>query len=220
MSEQPVQPPAPPLLRPRAPWTLRLAGLCWAAAGVVFALVPLLAALMLRSQYLSLRRGAFRAADLADRFSPEELLRLEPYLAEFERFEAVVADASGWTVLPLVLMYAAFALTSLTCYLLLAVATARGVNGARIVATVIAGFGCLAVFALWQTFVAFAWLPVNALNANHAGLVIIALHIAGIVFAYLPRSNAYVRQRSAAARAAQAAQTAQAAPAAQTSALG
>lgn len=182
---------------PRPPWSLRLAGICWILAGVVFALTPLVAALLLRSQYVSLRGSAFRVADLTDRFTPEQFVRLEPYLADFERIEAAVGDASGWALLPILLFYLCFAALTLACYLPLGIATARGVTWVRVVATVIAALGSTAVFALWQAFAAFSWLPLKALSANHLGLVLIALHIAGIVFAWLPSANAYARERAA-----------------------
>lgn len=192
--------PAPPAYGPRLrpPWSLRLAGLCWGAAGVLFAFTPLVAALMIRSQYLSLHANAGRLAGLIDGLGPDEFVKIEPYLAAFERFEAAIADASGWAILLLLALYACFAAASLALYLLLSIASARGQNWARIISTAIASLAAVAAFLVWQAFAAVSWLPVNALAMNHAGLALIALHIAGIVFAWLPASNSFVRERRAA----------------------
>lgn len=198
--------PDPRYRTPRASaWSLKLSGWLWAASGALFALGPLLSVLLLWAQYASLRRQAVRLAGLADSFDADDLLQIEHYLAEFERIEAIVVDASAWVLVPALILYLLFAAVSLTGYILLGRRTALGDNWARITATVLACLSTPLVFLVWQGFAALSWLPVDALWANHIGLVLIALHTAGVVFAWLPASNAYVRQRRAERAAARAA---------------
>ena len=182
----------------RSPWQLKLAGWVWIASGLVFALGPALAVVLLEAQYRSLRRQVFGAAGIADRFDSEDLLQIEHYLTEFERFEATVLEASGWVLGILLVVYACFALVSFGSYALLARRTALGDNWARILSTVLACLSTPLIFLVWELFAALSWLPIGALWANHLGLVLIALHTAGVVFSWLPASNAYVRQRRAA----------------------
>lgn len=191
---RPVTPQQIPLQH--APWSLRLAGIVWALAGLVFVLAPALAAFLLRAQYLSVRGQALRAADLAERIDPSDLLRLEPYLDEFARIEQIVLGASGWVVGLTTVVYVVVALVTLCGFIALSVATARGANWARITSTVLAAVALIIAFFVWQTIAVLAWLPITALAANHAGLVLMALLATGIVLAWLPRSNRYVRSRA------------------------
>lgn len=185
-------------VRAPAPWSLRLAGVSWIAAGVVFALGPALVALLLQLQYASLKRQAFRLAGLAGAVDPTELLQVEQYLAEFDRIEALVVDAAGWILVPLLVVYACLALLSLAGYLVFGVWTVRGANWARITGTALCGVSTPVALLVWLLFAGLSWIPLDALWANHAGLVLMALHVLGIVFAWLPASNAYVRARRAA----------------------
>ncbi|XPP26109.1 MAG: hypothetical protein ACNYNX_10895 [Leucobacter sp.] len=193
--------PAPGAARPaernRAPWSLRLAGISWITAGVVFALGPALVVLLLQLQYGSLKRQAFRLAGLAGTVDPTDLLEVELYLAEFDRIEALVFDAAGWVLIPLLIVYVCVALLSLAGYLVFGIWTIRGANWARITGTALCGVSTPIAVLLWLLFASLSWIPLNALWANHAGLVLIALHVLGIAFAWLPPSNAYVRERRA-----------------------
>lgn len=188
-----VAPPGPQRIRP--PLSLRIAGIAWILAGFVFSLGPALVALLLQLQYASLKRQAFRLAGLADTVDPTELLEVEQYLAEFDRIEAIVVDAAGWILIPLLILYACLALASLTCYLVFGIWTVRGANWARITGTVLCGLSTPLVFAVWLFFAGFEWVPLDALRANYAGLALIALHVLGLVLVWLPASNAYVRSR-------------------------
>lgn len=179
----------------RSPWQLKLAAWIWVVSGAVFALGPALAVLLLEAQYRSLKRQVFGVADIADRFDTDDLLQIEGYLTEFERFEAAVLDASAWAIGLLLIIYACFALISFAAYALIGRRTGLGDNWARIVATVLACLSTPLIFLVWQLFAALSWLPIGALWANHLGLVLICLHTAGVVFSWLPASNDYVRLR-------------------------
>lgn len=191
-------PAAAPPARAVAPWSLRLAGISWITAGAVFALGPALVLLLLQLQYASLKRQAFRLADLAGTIDPTDLLEVERYLAEFDRIEGIVFDSAGWVIIPLLIIYGCLALVSFIGYLILGIWTVRGANWARITATALCGISTPIAVLVWLLFASLSWIPLNALWANHAGLVLIALHVLGIVFAWIPPSNAYVRARRAA----------------------
>lgn len=178
------------------PWSLRLASWCWAIAGFVFVLTPALATLLLWLQYRSLRGQAYRLTDLAELVDVGDRIDLAPYLAEFERIEAWLLDVSGWVLLLIGLLYLLGGGLCLVLYLLVSRFTARGENWARITGTVLAVFSSIVAAFVWQAFLPIAWLPVDALWANHLGLVLIGLHVAGIVLVWLPASNAFVRQRA------------------------
>lgn len=193
---------------PRTPWSLQTAGWIWVVAGALFALGPALTALLLQAQYQSLKRQAFRLADFADSLDTDELLQIERALAEFERVEAAVFEASGWVWAVLLIVYLCAATISFAAYALLARRTALGDQWARVTATVLAALSTPLIFLVWQLFAALSWLPVTALWANHLGLVLIVLHTAGVVCSWLPASNAYVRWRSSARRVAASATTA------------
>lgn len=195
-----AQHPAPTPLPQRSPLTLRLAGWAWAVAGVVFAITPIIAALMLRGQYRSIRRDGTRLATLIERLDQTDSVRVQPYIEMLEQVEQRIVDASWWAFTLALLLYLVFAVLALATYLSLSWATVRGMNGARITATVLAVLGTLIVFQTWQFFAAISWMPVTALSASHAGLAIIALHTAGTVLVWLPTSNAYVRERRLARR--------------------
>lgn len=184
-------PPSPP----RAPWSLKLAGASWIVAGIALVLVPLVAALLVRSQYLSLRRNGYFVADLAERLDPGDYVQLEPYIVQFEQLEAMALGTPGWLLWLLVVTYAIVALVTLACYLLIGIATARGIDWTRWAGSVLAVISSLVVLQLWQFFAVIAWLPVTALHTNHVGLAAMVLQIAGVVFAFIPPSNAYIRQR-------------------------
>ena len=204
------RPVAPPIAwaPPRTPWSLKAAGWIWVVSGALFALGPALATLLLQAQYQSLKRQAFRLADFADSFDTDELLQIERTLAEFERVEAAVLDASGWVWAMLLIVYLCAAAISFAAYALLGRRTALGDQWARVTATVLAALSTPLIFLVWQLFAALSWLPVTALWANHLGIVLIVLHTAGVVCSWLPASNAYVRWRSSARRAASTAATA------------
>lgn len=51
------------------------------------------------------------------------------------------------------------------------------------------------VLTVWLVVLGFEWIPLNILRANIAGPVIVLLHAAGIVLAWLPVSNRYVLGR-------------------------
>ncbi len=195
MSLQPQQPGA---IGADAPWSLRIAAWCWGVAGALLALCPALAGLLLGLQYRALRGHAYRAADATEFFDFDDRIDLAPYLAEFERIEAWVLGLGGWVLALLLFIYLGMAAAGLTAYVLIAKATFRGSNWARILGTVLAGLSAPLVFALWQFFVAFAWLPLDALWANHLGLVALLLHAIGIVLVWLPPSNDFARARAAA----------------------
>lgn len=178
------------------PWSLRLASWCWAIAGFVFVLTPALATLLLWLQYRSLRGQAYRLTDLAELVDVGDRIDLAPYLAEFERIEGWLLGVSGWVLLLIGLLYLLGGGLCLVLYLLVSRFTARGENWARITGTVLAVFSSIVAAFVWQAFLPIAWLPVDALWANHLGLVLIALHIAGIVLVWLPASNAFARQRA------------------------
>ena len=178
------------------PWSLRLASWCWAIAGFVFVLTPALATLLLWLQYRSLRGQAYRLTDLAELVDVGDRIDLAPYLAEFERIEAWLLDVSGWVLLLIGLLYLLGGGLCLVLYLLVSRFTARGENWARITGTVLAVLSSIVAAFVWQTFLPIAWLPVDALWANHLGLVLIGLHVAGVVLVWLPASNAFVRQRA------------------------
>ena len=178
------------------PWSLRLASWCWAIAGFVFVLTPALATLLLWLQYRSLRGQAYRLTDLAELVDVGDRIDLAPYLAEFERIEAWLLGVSGWVLLLIGLLYLLGGGLCLVLYLLVSRFTARGENWARITGTVLAVLSSIIAAFVWQAFLPIAWLPVDALWANHLGLVLIGLHVAGIVLVWLPASNAFVRQRA------------------------
>lgn len=178
------------------PWSLRLASWCWAIAGFVFVLTPALATLLLWLQYRSLRGQAYRLTDLAELVDVGDRIDLAPYLAEFERIEAWLLDVSGWVLLLIGLLYLLGGGLCLVLYLLVSRFTARGENWARITGTMLAVLSSIVAAFVWQAFLPIAWLPVDALWANHLGLVLIALHVAGVVLVWLPASNAFVRQRA------------------------
>ena len=178
------------------PWSLRLASWCWAIAGFVFVLTPALATLLLWLQYRSLRGQAYRLTDLAELVDVGDRIDLAPYLAEFERIEAWLLGVSGWVLLLIGLLYLLGGGLCLVLYLLVSRFTARGENWARITGTVLAVLSSIVAAFVWQAFLPIAWLPVDALWANHLGLVLIGLHVAGIVLVWLPASNAFVRQRA------------------------
>lgn len=180
---------------------LRLAGWAWATAGVVLVLVPLVATLLLRGQYRALKRDGSRISTLIEHLDRGDFIELEPYVERIEQLEQSVLGASGWAFALALILYLVLAAITLLCYVLLSWATARGMNWARIAGTLLAALGAGMVFQLWQLFAVLDWLPLTALRANHAGLAIVALHVAGCVLAWLPASNDYVRQRRAAARA-------------------
>lgn len=178
------------------PWSLRLASWCWAIAGLVFVLTPALATLLLWLQYRSLRGQAYRLTDLAELVDVGDRIDLAPYLAEFERIEAWLLGVSGWVLILIGLLYLLGGGLCLVLYLLVSRFTARGENWARITGTVLAVLSSIVAAFVWQAFLPIAWLPVDALWANHLGLVLIGLHVAGIVLVWLPASNAFVRQRA------------------------
>ena len=178
------------------PWSLRLASWCWAIAGFVFVLTPALATLLLWLQYRSLRGQAYRLTDLAELVDVGDRIDLAPYLAEFERIEAWLLDVSGWVLLLIGLLYLLGGGLCLVLYLLVSRFTARGENWARITGTMLAVLSSIVAAFVWQAFLPIAWLPVDALWANHLGLVLIGLHVAGVVLVWLPASNAFVRQRA------------------------
>ncbi len=178
------------------PWSLRLASWCWAIAGFVFVLTPALATLLLWLQYRSLRGQAYRLTDLAELVDAGDRIDLAPYLAEFERIEAWLLGVSGWVLLLIGLLYLLGGGLCLVLYLLVSRFTARGENWARITGTVLAVLSSIVAAFVWQAFLPIAWLPVDALWANHLGLVLIALHVAGIVLVWLPASSAFVRRRA------------------------
>lgn len=192
--------PAQAPQQPRAakpPWTLRLGSLCWIIAGLSLALTPLIAALLIRSQYLSLRRNGYIIAELADRLDPADAVELEPYIAEFERIEALVLSAPGWVIGLAIVTYVLTALVTLAGYLTISLASARGVDWTRYAGSALAFVSSIIVFQLWQLFAAIAWMPITALLTNHLGLVAIALQVTGAVLVFLPPSNTYVRERRA-----------------------
>ena len=177
----------------RAPWSLRIAAWAWAIAGFVFALGPLLAALLLWLQYRSLRGNAYRITDLIAIFAPDETIDLAPYIAEFERIEAWLVGTAGWMFVVILALYLLAAASTVAAYLVVAKYTRLGSRTARVFGTVLSVLSGAVVLSIWQAFAAISWLPIDALWANHLGLVIVALHALGIVLVWLPASNAYVR---------------------------
>lgn len=180
----------------RSPWQLKAAGIAWVFAGVLFALGPFLAAVLLNLQYSSLRSEALRLIGLVDGADRSDLLQIERYITEFERIEAWFFESAGVVFLPLIVGYIAMAAPALVCYLVFGLGTARGANWARITATVLACVSFPLIASVWIFVAAFSWIPLNALWANHIGLALIALHAIGVVFAWLPASNTFVRRRA------------------------
>lgn len=177
-----------------APWSLRLASWAWGIAGVVLMLTPLLSTLLLWFQYRSLRKNAMRFADVTGWLAPPETIDLEPYVIGLERFEAWLANTSGW-LLPLVLvLYLVGAGAILAAYLMIGKYTSLGSRTARIFGTVLSAIASVVVLMIWQAFATIAWLPVDALWSNHLGLVVIALHVLGAVLVWIPASNGFVRE--------------------------
>lgn len=175
------------------PWALRIGSWAWAAAGFVLALGPVLAALLVWLQYRSLRKNAYRLTDLVEVLTPDDVVNLAPYVAEFERVEAVLAGSAGWVVMLTLGLYLLAAAAIIAAYLVTTKYTLLGSRTARIFGTSLSLISGIAVFFVWQTFAAVAWLPIDALWANHLGLVVIALHIVGVVLVWLPGSNNYFR---------------------------
>lgn len=180
----------------RPPATLRLAAWAWIGGGTLLILTPLAAAALLGLQYRSLRRNAYRLTDLTDWLDRDDALDLAPYIAEFERIETWLMQASAWVLPLLMLCYLLSAIACITIYLLVGRYTRIGSNGARITGTVLAALSAPLILLVWQFFVGFSWLPLDALWANHLGLAAVALHAIGVVLAWLPPSNAFVRDRS------------------------
>ncbi len=175
-----------------APWSLRLASWIWGLAGIVFACGPALAMLLLWLQYRSLRTQAFRSADIAEFLIPSESFDLAPIIAEAKRIEGgVFSTASWWLFLVLGLSLLAAA-AIVAAYLVVCKYTVLGTNTARVFGTFLSAVSSLAVLMIWQTFAVISWLPIDALWANHLGLVVIGLHLAGAVLVWLPSSNAFV----------------------------
>lgn len=184
-----------------APWSLRIAAWAWGAAGFIFAFGPLLTALLLWLQYSSIRRNAYRIADLAEVVDTTDTIDLAPFIAEFERIEAWALNASGWLVTVVLLLYLVAAAAILAAYLIICRYTGLGANSARVLGTVLALLSSTVAAMVWQVFAAISWLPVDALWANHLGLVLIALHTTGIVLVWIPASNTFVRAQHAPSRA-------------------
>jgi len=177
----------------RSPWSLRLASWCWGVAGFVFVLGPGLAVLLLWMQYRALRRSTDRIASLTELFGLQDTVDLEPYLERVDAFEAWFLQTSGWVLVLLLIAYVVAAAAILAAYLLICTYTLRGANAARVLGTVLAGLSTLIAFVVWQAFATVAWLPLDALAVNHLGLLLMGLHVAGIVFAWLPASNRFAR---------------------------
>ena len=178
----------------RAPWSLRVASWAWGSAGTVLMLTPLLATLLLWLQYRSLRKNAIRLADAAEWLAPPETIDLEPYIAGLERFEAWLANTSGWLLPVILVLYLVAAGAILAAYLIISKYTLLGSRTARILGTVFSAMASIVVFMVWQTFAAISWMPVDALWSNHLGLVVIALHVLGTVLVWIPASNDFVRE--------------------------
>lgn len=210
MSEHPPFEQAPPAAVPpayaplpsstapqrlRSPLTLKLAGIAWMLAGVVFSLGPVLTAMLLHLQYLAIRRQVFAAAGTAEAVDPTELLNLQQYLEQFEQWERAIQDALGVLLVPLAILYALLAAAMLVVYLVLGWRTMRGANWARITGTVLCALSAPLILTVWLFFLGFEWLPLSALRANSAGIALLALNATGAVLAWLPASNAYVRAR-------------------------
>lgn len=177
---------------------MRFASWSWGAAGFIFALAPVLAALLLWLQYRSLRGNAYRLADLTALVAPSDTIDLTPYIAEFERAEAWILGTAGWMLVVILVLYLLAAAAIVAAYLTVSTHTAQGSGTARALGTVLSILSSIAVLLIWQTFAAISWLPVDALWANHLGLVIVALQILGIVLVWLPASNRFVRESAAA----------------------
>jgi len=174
------------------PWSLRYASWVWGAAGFIFALGPLLAALLLWLQYRSLRKNAFRLTDLIEQFAPANTVDLEPYIAEFERIENWLLTSAGWMPTLLLALYLLSAAATIAAYLTICKYTHLGARTAHVFGTILSIVSAFIVFTIWQAFAAISWLPIDALWANHLGLVIISLHLLGVVLVWLPASNRYV----------------------------
>lgn len=178
---------------PRTPWSLRIAAWAWAAAGFVFALCPLLATLLLWLQYRSLRKNAYRITDLIALFAPDGTVDLAPYIDTFERAEAWLLGAAGWMLVLILALYLVAAASIIAAYLVVAKYTLLGSRTARAFGTVLSVLSGSAVLWVWQAFAAIAWLPVDALWANHLGLAVVALHALGVALVWLPASNSFAR---------------------------
>lgn len=178
---------------PRAPWSLRIAAWSWRAAGVVFALAPLLATLLLWLQYRSLRKNAYRITDLIALFAPDDTVDLAPYIDAFEHAEAWLVNTAGWMFVLILALYLVAAASTLAAYLVVAKYTLLGSKTARAFGTVLSVLSGAVVLWVWQAFATIAWLPIDALWANHLGLVIVALHALGVSLVWLPASNGFAR---------------------------
>lgn len=180
-------------------WPHRVAAWLWGAAGFVLALGPVLAVVLLWLQYRSLRRNAYRAVDAAEFVDPSETIDLSPAIAQFERIEDQVLGFAGWVIPVIALLYLLVAGGTVFVYLLLCRFTARGAVWARVIGTVLAAGSSIAAFAVWQFFAAVSWIPITALWVNHLGLVLIGLHVAGLVFAWIPSGSPSAPARRGAA---------------------
>lgn len=178
---------------PRTPWSLRIAAWSWCGAGFVFALAPLLATLLLWLQYRSLRKNAYRLTDLITLLAPDDTVDLTPYIDAFERAEAWLMNTAGWMFVLILALYLLAAASALAAYLVIAKYTLLGSRTARAFGTVLSVLSGALVLAVWQAFTTISWLPIDALWANHLGLVIIALHALGVALVWLPASNGYSR---------------------------
>ena len=181
------------IVRPTTPWSLRIAAWAWGAAGFVFALAPLLATLLLWLQYRSLRKNAYRVTDLITLIAPDDTVDLAPYIDAFERAEVWLMNTAGWMLVLVLALYLIAAASMLAAYLVIAKYTLHGSRTARAFGTVLSVLSGAIVFAVWQAFAAISWLPIDALWANHLGLVIITLHALGVALVWLPASNSYAR---------------------------
>lgn len=194
MQTTPLTQPAAPALRP--PLSFRIAGSAWIVAGVIVALGPLLVWVLLQAQYASLRREGMRYLGIIDGVDRDDLLQLERYLESFESIERGLFGSLGTLLLPVIIGYAAIALLMLGCYVALGVFTLRGAHWARITGTVLSAVSAPFIVAMWVTVLTISWLPVNALWANHIWLAVLALHTVGVVCAWLPSANRFVRERA------------------------
>lgn len=198
--------PAPVSAR-RGSWSLRLAAWSWGVAGSLFVLVPLAAALLLRSQYRGLMRNADRASELLEFVNGSgvldttDVLTAEQVRDALASVDDVLSSTPLWAIVMMLVVYVLIAGALLAVALVVAGCTGRAHQWARITGTVLAVLTALAVFQLWSFFAAVSWLPINALAANHIGLIVIGLLTAGIVFAWLPASNRAVRARAQELRA-------------------
>lgn len=200
--------PQPPIRPPErvSSWSLRLAAWCWGIAGIVSSLVPPATAFLLWWQYRGLQRNTERAGDLLDFVNGSgvldttDVITAEQLRDALAAVDGALASTPVWVVVVLIVVYALVAGVLLVLYLVIARCTGRAHEWARITGTVLAVISVLGMFQAWSFFAAVAWVPLDALAANHAGLAIMALHIAGIVLVWLPASNLAVRARRQALR--------------------